>query len=226
MKNQIPFIRKAILCVMFASTVNIGLTLAKAPLSQNSVNYLKPALDLTPGDFVKQAMLLGMQQRQISGLAAEKSGSDRIKNFAKNNILEQAKWNEEIKQLARLRKIDLPMDKPQGGQRPDGRVDSAPENLQDTTRNQNQPEAQGTNKAANNGILITENEVSNTVSRLSKLTGNNFDASYLALMVGNQKQLISLFEDASNSKDKLIKRAAKKYLEQSKSNLSALLALQ
>lgn len=176
--------------------------------------------DVPAAAFLKKATIIAMNEIQISGVASEQSNLPKLKTFADQIIVQRAELNEELKALATLKKVNLPMDKPQGGLRPDGRIDSAPENLQDTTRNQNQAEAAGANESG----TMQKNGLEN-VERLKKLKGDELNQAYIALMMEEQKQLISLFQMAASNNDKDVKSFASKHIGSFKANLKALTAL-
>ncbi|RZK13330.1 MAG: DUF4142 domain-containing protein, partial [Pedobacter sp.] len=107
---------------------------------------------LPPEVFMNQALLYGLKVTQMSGIAAQNAASKKVKDFAQSIIDGHAEANTELLALAKTKNITLPAGKPEEGQRPDGRVDSAPTTLQDTSRNQNKGEAG--NSGQPKGIML------------------------------------------------------------------------
>jgi len=91
------------------------------------------------------------------------------------------------------------MSTPAGGQRPDGRIDSSPENLRDTTRTQNVA-GEAVVPAGKKPQTNATDEVSiNTeINRLKNLDAKSFDKGYYEHALVNHKQLTALLEEAGN----------------------------
>lgn len=197
----------------------------------NAVNPLTftSESDISDEDFLKQAMLYHMKTVQISSIVAEQGNNSGIKAFAKSLINEQGKLGEELQVLAKSKNVSLPMSKPQGGQRPDGRIDSAPENLRDTSRNNNEGEAtnSGQTKQATvaNGLSLSEDEILATVTSLKAQKGSALNKTYLNGIIADHEAAIGLFNTASKSNDVAIKRFAIKHLPRLKANLAQAKAL-
>ncbi|WP_421944702.1 DUF4142 domain-containing protein [Pedobacter sp.] len=104
------------------------------------------------------------------------------------------------------------MSTPAGGQRPDGRIDSAPENLRDTTRTQNvagEAVVPAGKKPQTNAT--DEVSISTEINRLKNLDAKSFDKGYYEHAVANHKQLTALLEEAGNSLDSQIKAFSKAF---------------
>jgi len=160
---------------------------------------------------ISSAYVTNIKQLELSGLAI-KNANGKTKNLAKNLRDYFTKSNTEIRNIAKLKKIALPMTKPQGGMRPDGRIDSAPENLKDTTRHDS-----GSGEAGNNGVKEQSNtkpEVSQSVLSLSKLKGTDFNTTYLDELGIDLNQLISLYSKIVDSNDAMLKAFAKTEITQ------------
>lgn len=167
-------------------------------------------------DFIRQAKLMGMKEVQLSGVANEKSTDPKIKAFAKMIIDDHTKANEELKTLAKIKNVTFPMSTLPGNLRPDGRIDSAPENMKDTTRNQNQPEAAGNVKS---GMPNQEGEILKSVDDLKKLNGSSLDQAYVSAMIADHQKAIVLFEEAAKSSDTAVRKYASKQLPKLKAHL-------
>ena len=221
---------------------NIFSTLAKTAvvlLSVSGLNQLASAhyhqplvmqsnmMDMPVEVFIRQAMLSGMKEIQLSGVASEQSADPKVKAFAKMMIDDHSKVNEELKSLAKAKSVSLPMSKLPGGMRPDGRVDSQLENMKDTTRNQNVAEAAGNMKSA---VLPhpdgdTEAEILKSVEDLKQMKGTALDQAYVKLMISDHQKAIALFEEGAKSKDSAIRKFASKHLPHLKAHLKQVSAL-
>lgn len=181
---------------------------------------------LPPEAFMNQALLYGLKVTQMSGVAAQNAGNIKVKNFAQTIIDGHAQANTELLALAKTKNFALPASKPEEGQRPDGRVDSAPTTLQDTSRNQNKGEAGNNGQPKGimlNGFSMLRNaEIQESVNRLKDLKGKSFDDAYLAASIHDHQNMISLFEAGSKSTDVAVKKYAQKYLPKLKTHLRQL----
>lgn len=178
---------------------------------------------LPPEVFMNQALLYGLKVTQMSGIAAQNAASKKVKDFAQSIIDGHAEANTELLALAKTKNITLPAGKPEEGQRPDGRVDSAPTTLQDTSRNQNKGEAGNSGQPKGimlNGFSMLRNtEIQESVNRLKDLKGKSFDEAYLSASIQDHQNMISLFEAGSKSTDVAVKKYAQKYLPKLKAHL-------
>ncbi|WP_406827029.1 DUF4142 domain-containing protein [Pedobacter sp. KACC 23697] len=176
--------------------------------------------------FLQQAAIAGMKGALTGKLAADKATDKKIKAFGQMMVDDHIKANEELRLLAKLKKVALPMSNPEGGQRPDGRVDSAPENLKDTSRTKNAGgEAGNTGLAQKTINETTEAEVTRAINQLNNLSGSSFDKTYVEMMVSDHQKAVALFEKAVQSSDIDVKRYAGKYLPILKKHLKKVSAL-
>jgi putative membrane protein len=175
---------------------------------------------LTTAQFLQQAAIAGMKEILTGKLAAEKATDKKIKAFGQMMVDDHTKANEELRALAKLKKVNLPMSTPEGGQRPDGRVDSSPENMKDTSRTKN-----GGGEAGNTGLAkktrngATDVEVTSATEKLNNLSGTSFDKAYVEMMLADHQNAVALFEKASQSTDSAVKAYATKYLPVLKKHL-------
>jgi len=168
---------------------------------------------LTTAQFLQQAAIAGMKEVLTGKLAANKAADKKLKAFGQMMVDDHNKANEELRVLARLKNVELPMSTPEGGQRPDGRIDSSPENMKDTSRTKNAGgEAGNTGLAKKTVNGTTEAEVTQAIDRLNNLSGSAFDKAYVVMMVSDHQKAVSLFEKAAQSSDADVKRYAGKYL--------------
>ena len=191
-----------------------------------SLDYTLQQDSLTTSQFLQQATILGMKAVLTGKLAADKSSDKKIKAFGQMMVDEHTKANEELRALAKLKKVELPMSTPGGGQRSDGRVDSSPENLRDTSRTKNAGGEAGNTglaKKTNNGT--TEAEVTNATEKLNNLSGTSLDKAYAEMTVADHQLAVALFEKASKSTDGAVKAYANKYLPKLKKHLKQINAL-
>ncbi|WP_421943117.1 hypothetical protein [Pedobacter sp.] len=184
----------------------------------------KHSLDsLSDARVIKQLYINSTQALLSSKLATYKSKNSRLKVLTEEIVERQIALNEDLRALSKAKGIDLPMSTPEGGLRPDGRIDSAPENLRDTSRIQNaggEAVVQSGKKPQAN--IIDEVSVSTEVNRLKNLDEKSIDKAYQQSATTNQNQLIALLEEAGNSTDSEIKVFSKKYLPQAKQQLKKL----
>jgi len=184
---------------------------------------------LPPEVFMTQALRYGMKETQMSGIAAENSNKGKIKAYAKTVLDDHAAAKEELLALAKTKNIALPTSKPQGGQRPDGRIDSSPNNLQDTSRNQNQGEAGNSGQVKGvmfQGLkMLQDVDILSSVNQLNNLKGNEFDADYITMSIEDHRNIVALFEAGSKSSDVAIKRYSLKYLPKFKAHLAQVTAM-
>ncbi|KQM72688.1 hypothetical protein ASE74_22725 [Pedobacter sp. Leaf216] len=180
-------------------------------------DYIQKADSLTTEQFLQQAAIAGMKEVLTGKLAADKAADKKVKAFGRMMVDDHTKANEELKVLAKLKKVNLPNSTPDDGQRPDGRVDSAPENLKDTSRVKNTG-----GEAGNTGLTTkggNEYDVTNATEQLNKLSGTSFDKAYVQMMVTDHQNAVALFEKASQSTDAAVKAYANKYLPVLKKHL-------
>jgi putative membrane protein len=191
-----------------------------------ALNYIRQQDSLTTAQFLQQAAIAGMKEVLTGKLAAEKATDKKIKAFGQMMVDDHTKANEELRTLAKLKKVDLPMSRPEGGQRPDGRVDSSPENMKDTSRTKNDGGEAGNNgQTQKAGSGATDAEVTNATEKLNGLSGASFDKAYIEMMVADHQNAVALFEKASQSTDSAVKAYASKYLPVLKKHLKQISTL-
>ncbi|NTD97014.1 DUF4142 domain-containing protein [Agrobacterium tumefaciens] len=223
MKNIFSNLVKTAVVLLSVSNFN---QLASAHNHQPLVIQSK-MIDIPVEVFIRQAMLSGMKEVQLSGVASEQSTDSKIKAFAMMMINDHSKVNEELKLLAKTKSVSLPMSKLPGGMRPDGRVDSQLENMKDTTRNQNVAEAAGnmSGSATPNPDGDTEADILKSVEDLKKMKGASLDQAYVNVMISDHEKAIALFEEGAKSKDSAVRKFASKHLPHLKVHLKQISAL-
>lgn len=178
---------------------------------------------LTAGSLIQQLYLSSNQALLSAKLAADKSTNSRLKVLGADAVKKQIAMNEALRSLAKAKRINLPMSTPEGGQSPDGRIDSAPENLRDTTRNQN---SGGAATVPSGKIPQTnapsEVAVSTEINRLKNINNSEFDKAYQQSATSNHNRLLDLLEEAGRSTDTEIRTFSKKYLTAAKQGLKRL----
>jgi putative membrane protein len=200
---------------------------AKADWHYSTVtDYVDQQDTIATAHFLQQAAIVGMKEVLTGKLAADKATDKKIKAFGQMMVDDHSKANEELRELAKIKKVTLPMSYPEGGQRPDGRVDSSPENLKDTSRTKNAGgEAGNTGLAQKTVNGVTEAEVTQAITQLNNLTGNAFDKAYVEMMVSDHQKVVAWFEKAAQSSDVDVKRYVGKYLPTLKKHLKQVSAL-
>lgn len=153
---------------------------------------------------------------RAAGIASEQ-GAEKTKAIATRLSLNLSQFNEELRILAKSKSITLSSILPQGGQRPDGRTDSSPENLKDTSRiRYGSGEAGNSGHAKTTPMGINDDSSNALVSSLKKLKGTAFDKAYKNLLLSDRQTAEKLLESASRSTDGAISAFAKKYLKKLK----------
>lgn len=216
MKKLLNLTLYTVITLTFVSAFSAGAKINNL----TNVNDKRLVDSLTDARLIKQLYINSNQVLLGSKLAADKSLNSRLKTLSEEIVKKQIAVNEDLRAQAKIKGIELPMSTPEGGQRPDGRIDSAPENLRDTSRIQNAGgEAVVPSGKKPQASATDEVSVSTEINRLKNLEAKSFDKAYLESASANQKQLISLLEEAENSSDSQIKAFSKKYLPQARQQL-------
>ncbi|MGN8054909.1 DUF4142 domain-containing protein [Pedobacter sp. 22163] len=225
MKNHFNTRKIAVVGMIISATSFNAVAKADWHYARSS-DYINQQDSLTTAQFLQQTAIAGMKEVSTGKLAAEKATDQKIKAFGQMMVDDHSKANEELRSLAKFKKVNLPMSRPEGELRPDGRVDSSPENMKDTSRTKN---AGG--EAGNTGLAkkivngATEADVANAIEKLNKLSGASFDKAYVEMMITDHQNAVALFEKASKSTDNDVKAYANKYLPVLKKHLKHIQAL-
>lgn len=127
------------------------------------------ALPSADHKFVDKAAMGGMVEVEFGKLAQQKAGSDQVKQFGSHMVADHGKANDELKQVAKAKGVQLPTT-----------LDSSHQKDMD---------------------------------KLAKLSGAEFDRSYMKYMVSDHKEDISDFsKEAKSGKDADVKGFASKTL--------------
>lgn len=219
MKKLLKLTLYVVISLIFTSALPAGANISN--LMYLEANH---SLDsLSDRKVIKQLYINSNQALLSSKLATDKSTNSRLKVLTEEIVKRQIALNEDLRALSKVKGIDLPMSTPEGGQRADGRIDSAPENLRDTSRIQNAGgEAVVPSVKKTQASIIDEVGVSTEINRLKNLEAKSFDKAYQQTAITNQNQLIALLEEAGSSTDSDIKAFSKKYLPQARQQLKKL----
>ncbi|KIA96578.1 hypothetical protein OC25_02230 [Pedobacter kyungheensis] len=209
----------------------INITHTSIILLANSLIFATPAkLEETPQTHItgstttqssdaatlNELNLLCSKQLRAAGLANKQGNKTKVWGNKATEAL--SSFSTELKVLAKNKSIQLTGTLPAGGQRPDGRTDSSPENLKDTARLNNTA-----GEAGNSGLVKTTpkgiNDEANTAlaESLSKLNGTAFDSAYQGLLISDRPVAEKLLAKAATSSDSDISSFAKKYLSKLRS---------
>jgi putative membrane protein len=203
--------------ILKISTIALGIAalLPGNPIRQNS-QFHKTASTYAPQQTdaatLTELSALSTKHLRASALASEQGGSE-VKQWGSRLSLILGSFNEELRTLAKKKSIVLDGTLPQGGQRPDGRVDASPENMKDTSRTVN-----GSGEAGNSGKTkttptgINDGASNALIESLKKLKVDAFDRAYKNLLISDRPKAEQLLVKASQSKDNDIASLGKKYL--------------
>ncbi len=183
-------------CLVLLATAMIGvptLTLAQSQGNNGTASMpqhdpgsntsMKSAKGETAGSvpaadkkFMREAAEGGLAEVELGKLATEKASSEEVKKFGQRMVDDHSKANDELKQLASSKSVNLPNE------------------------------------------LSAKDKM--TKERLSKLSGESFDRSYMQDMVKDHKKDVADFARESNSaKDPDVKQFASKTLPTLKDHL-------
>jgi len=175
--------------------------------------YDKQQSQTSDAALLDQMSILCTKHIRASALAIT-NGGPTAANWAKQLSPMLMTFNEDIRSLAKNKKVTLSTTLPEGGQRPDGRIDSAPENLKDTARARNNGGEAGNTgemKAKPKGINHPANNA--LIESLKKLNGSTFDQAYKNLLVSDRLIAEKLLTQASKSTDAELASFGRKYLK-------------
>ncbi|WP_443943439.1 hypothetical protein ACJVDH_10945 [Pedobacter sp. AW1-32] len=176
----------------------------------NSVTFLQ-ADSTNDARIIKELILTERRQQQAAGLATAQSSDSKVKRMAETSGKTFAEMDSMLVALAKAKNIEVPMSKPEGGQKPDGRVDSAPVTLQDTTRNQ-----QSAGEAANRKTPLAEKPTTDSILQLNKLKGKAFDQAYQQQYKTDNQRLAALLAEAAQSSHSGLKVLGETYSQKLK----------
>jgi putative membrane protein len=97
--------------VLFAFSVFFSFTLAFAQDAANSPKTkTSPGLSTADSTFMKKAADGGMAEVELGQLAVQKASSSEVKSFGQRMVDDHGKANEQLKQLAAEKHVDLPQE--------------------------------------------------------------------------------------------------------------------
>lgn len=208
---------KSSLTIALVSSICYQANAAQAVFPKFAVHQVSLKQDSLSNDvFLKQVMLYGLKQKQLTGLVAENTTNEKTKSIANDILNAFTSTNEELLTLAKSKNVSLPNTKLPGELRPDGRVDSTPENLKDTSRNQNQGEVRNIKQTTSRNLtafnMLDDAAILRSVNDLKALKGKQFDERFLLTSQQDYQNLIMLLEAGKKSSDMDIKNFASKNL--------------
>ncbi|KLT67189.1 hypothetical protein AB669_00165 [Pedobacter sp. BMA] len=203
---------KTSLIAITASALSSSVTLDIKPASRHFVH--KTSQQNSDAALLNDLNALCIKQLRASAIASQQGGT-KAGDWGSRLSVTLNKFNDEIRVLAKNKKVVLSSALPEGGQRPDGRVDSSPENLRDTSRIKNgggEAGYEGTKKVESIGGI--NDAASNAlIESLKKLKGNAFDKAYQNLLISDRQTAQTLLTKAAQSSDRDVKTFASKYLQ-------------
>ncbi|GGI23812.1 DUF4142 domain-containing protein [Pedobacter mendelii] len=217
MKNNLNFLKLSVsLSLLFA----VSTTSLKA--YSNAIKSITIQDSLGSSMFLQQAAILTNEALLTSKIAADRANNSQLKSLGQQMVDKNIQLTDELRKLGKIKNVNAVNTSPQSGLRPDGRIDSAPINLQDTSRLNNATgEAVGSSKTANS-TPTDDVDVAKEIVMLKGLNGSAFDKAYQTIAVNNQTKLVAILQKGTMSTDIEIKKFAKKALTITKSNLKKL----
>ncbi|MFC4212360.1 DUF4142 domain-containing protein [Pedobacter lithocola] len=216
MKNHLNSLKLSVsillLVILSATTVKAHTNLIKSTTVQDSSGS---------SVFLQQVTILTNQALLTSKIAADKASNSQLKSLGQQMVDKNIQMMDELRKLGKTKSVNAINASPQSGIRPDGRVDSAPINLQDTARLNNATgEAVGSSKNYNS--TVNDVDVAKEIVNLKGLNGAGFDKAYQTSAINNQTKLMAALQSGTTSTDNEIKKFARKALSVTKSNLNKL----
>jgi putative membrane protein len=114
MKNTLPLIAVALAGVLQAFSAGDGSTTSGSPAATTDMARVaaagtaRPAMAMTDADFAHEAAMGGMAEVALGKMATERGSDPQVKDFGKMMVADHSKANEELKGIARSKKITLP----------------------------------------------------------------------------------------------------------------------
>jgi putative membrane protein len=95
-----------------AQTTDQGSKTSSSSRSNQTMSKASPQMQLTAGDrtFIKKAAEGGLAEVELGRLAAEKGHSDEVKKFGQRMVDDHSKANDQLKQLASSKGVNVPSD--------------------------------------------------------------------------------------------------------------------
>ncbi|RNL55814.1 DUF4142 domain-containing protein [Pedobacter jejuensis] len=217
MKKNLNFLKLSISISLLVAVSASSLKAYSNPIKSSAIQD-----SLSSSLFLQQATILTNEALLTSKIVAEKANNSQLKSLGQQMVDKNIQVMDELRKLGKAKNVNAVNTSPQSGLRPDGRIDSAPINLQDTSRLNNATgEAVGSAKTANS-TTTSDVDVAKEVVMLKDLNGSAFDKAYQTIAVNNQTKLIAVLQKGTMSADSEIKKFAKKALTLTKSNLKKL----
>ena len=159
--------------------------------------------------FVMEAGHGGMMEVELGKLATQKAMSDEVKQFGQRMVDDHSKANDELMQLASSKGIM--MNHPTGSNSTAGGADSQMSGSNAQSSGSNTMSGQGSNASGDDAKMMKKHQ--EMVSKLSALSGAEFDRKYMEHMVKDHEKDVAAFErESTKGSDSDIKAWAAKTL--------------
>jgi putative membrane protein len=111
--NTTPSIRsiscfRVAACAAGAFLASVSITSAQAPVRHDDTTATSPALKRADRDFMTKAAKAGMEEVEISRIAAERTTNPDVRKFAQKIVSDHESANDELTTLAAARGVALP----------------------------------------------------------------------------------------------------------------------
>lgn len=209
---------------------------AAIPASAQTTSAEGQSAAITAEQFISQAALSGMKEVATGKIAKRKGQAQNVKDYGNMMNQDHSKANAELMALAKSKNIKLQSHTELWSQ-----PTASAKNMETNTAKgqQNNSDSSSNNRSSstmdhNNMKLDSSAVVSTTtesfsasspadvkteVQRLEALSGTQFDAAYIQMMLADHKNAIALFERGSQSSDPGVKAFATKHLPTLKAHL-------
>ena len=182
---------KAIFIVTLLVATVLSFNLLVGAQEKDQAGGTSTALSASDRKFVMEAAHGGMMEVELGRLAAQKGASDDVKQFGQRMLDDHSKTNEELMQLAKTKGITLPSPGDQA--------------MMNVAHQGAGKENQGPMDKHHQEMMKHQK----IMSKLTSLSGAEFDRAYMEIMVKDHKKDVAAFEkEAANGGDADLKRWA------------------
>lgn len=209
---------------------------AAIPVTAQTTSTEGQSAAITAEQFISQAALSGMKEVATGKIAKRKGQAQNVKDYGNMMNQDHSKANAELMALAKSKNIKLQShtelwSQPSGSAKnmetntvkgQQNNSDSSANTRSSSTMDQNKMKLDSSavvSTTAESFSASSPADVKTEVQRLEALSGIQFDAAYIQMMLTDHKNSIALFERGSQSSDPEVKAFATKHLPTLKTHL-------